>query len=148
MFAGKRVLVVSSVVAMCGFSVAGVAQQGRQYTTADYAQAEKFMDYNVNPLVYHGVDRPTWMADGRFWYRDTGADGVTFVLVDPAKKTKGPAFDQAKLAAALTAASTDGTKFAAGSLPISEFTLSDGDKTVTLTAGRAKMKCDLSGAGT
>ena len=35
-----------------------------------------------------------------------------------------------------------------GSLPISEFTLSDGDKTVTLTAGRAKMKCDLSGAGT
>ena len=72
---------------------------------------------------------------GRFWYRDTGPDGVTFVLVDPAKKTKGPAFDQAKLAAALTVASTDGTKFSAGSLPISEFTLSDGDKTVVLTAG-------------
>jgi dipeptidyl-peptidase-4 len=148
MFAGKRILVVSSVVAMFGFSVAGVAQQGRQYTTADYAQAEKFMNYNVNPLVYHSVDRPTWMADGRFWYRDTGPDGVTFTLVDPAKKTKGPAFDQAKLTAALTAASTDGTKFSATALPISEFTLSDGDKTVTLTAGRAKMKCDLSGAGT
>ncbi len=148
MFAGKRILVVSSVVAMCGFGVAGVAQQGRQYTTADYAQAEKFMNYNVNPLVYHGIDRPTWMADGRMWYRDAGPDGVTFVLVDPAKKTKGPAFDQAKLAAAMTAASTGGVKFAAGSLAITEFTLSDGDKTVTLTTGRTKMKCDLSGAGT
>ena len=52
MFAGKRVLVVSSVVAMCGFSVAGVAQQGRRSATADYAQADLFMNYNVNPLVY------------------------------------------------------------------------------------------------
>ncbi len=81
--------------------------QGRQLTTEDYAQAEKFMAYNVNSLVYHGVARPTWMEDGRFWYRDKGPDGVTFMLVDPAKGTKGPAFDQAKLAAALTAA-TDG----------------------------------------
>ncbi len=29
-----------------------------------------------------------FLEDGRFWYRDRGADGVTFVLVDPAKGTK------------------------------------------------------------
>ena len=56
-----------------GFGAAsGAMAQGRQLTTADYAQAERFMNYNVNPLVYHGVERPTWMADGRFWYRDSG----------------------------------------------------------------------------
>src|SRR5208282_6694531 len=31
------------------------AQQPRQYTDADYAAAEKFMPYNVNPLAYSGV---------------------------------------------------------------------------------------------
>ena len=54
------------------------------------------MAYNVNPLVYHGVARPTWMEDGRFWYRDSGPDGVTFIVVDPVKGTKKPAFDQVK----------------------------------------------------
>ena len=85
----------------CAFTDELAVAQGKQLTTEDYAQAEKFMNYNVNPLVYHGVSHPTWLADGRFWYRDRGADGVTFILVDPAKGTKGPAFDHAKLASAL-----------------------------------------------
>src|SRR5439155_768989 len=72
------------------------------------ARAESFMNYNVNPLVYHTVERPQWMGDGRFWYRDRGADGTTITLVDPAKKTKGPAFDHAKLAKPLSAAMAAG----------------------------------------
>jgi dipeptidyl-peptidase-4 len=152
MFAGKRVLAVATVVAMCGaggqVSAQQVStQQGRQYTAADYAQAEKFMQYNVNPLVYHGVEHPTWLADGRFWYRDSGPDGVTYTLVDPVKKTKAPAFDHAKLAAAMTAAA-GGRTFKPEALPIGEFTLEDGDKTVVVNAGVTKLRCDLSGAGT
>ena len=76
-------------------------QPGRVYTDADYAQAEKFMPYNTNPLVLHVVRAPTWMPDGRMWYRDTGAKGNTIMLVDPVAGSKRPAFDQAKLAAAL-----------------------------------------------
>ena len=150
MFAVKKVCAAIGAVAMLAGGRSAVAQQGRQYTTADYAQAEKFMNYNVNPLVFHGVEHPTWLADGRFWFKDYGPDGVTYTLVDPAKKTKGPAFDHAKLAAAMTAASAEaagGRTFTASALAISEFELADGDKTVLVGAGGTQMRCDLSGAG-
>jgi dipeptidyl-peptidase-4 len=136
-----------AVVALVGsLTVSGVAQ-GRQLTTEDYARAEKFMGYNVNSLVYHGVARPTWMADRRFWYRDNGPDGITFMVVDPVRGTKTTAFDQKKLAAALTSA-TDGTMNAdAQHLVISEIEFSEGDKTVVVGNGSRKFRCDLSGVG-
>ncbi len=139
--------VAATVAALCGLGLSATAQQGRQYTAADYAQAERFMQYNVNPLVYHGVDKPEWLADGRFWYRDFGPDGLTYMLVDPAKKTKAPAFDHAKLAAAMTAITGYGTEFQRRLLSIDDFTLADGDRTVMVTAGGTRIRCDLSGAG-
>jgi dipeptidyl-peptidase-4 len=146
MFVGKGLLAAAGIVLGCCFTASGWAQ-GKQLTTEDYARAEKFMAYNVNPLVYHGVSRPTWMADGRFWYRDSGPEGVSFVLVDPAKGTKGPAFDQTKLAAALTAATNGRMRADAQHLTISDITFSDGDKTVVVGNGSRKFRCDLSGAG-
>ena len=104
------------VLRVCCFTVTGVAQ-GKQLTDADYARGEKFMAYNVNPLVYHTVYHPSWLADGRFWYQDRAPDGVTFILVDPAKGTKAPAFDHAKLAAALTAASIQQHHLRRASIP-------------------------------
>jgi dipeptidyl-peptidase 4 len=145
-FVKNRLSLVAGVVAGCCFAVNGMAQ-GKQLTTDDYARAEKFMAYNVNSLVYHGVARPTWMGDGRFWYRDNGPDGVTFMVVDPVKGTKKPAFDQAKLAAALTNATGGKMKADARHLVISEIVFSDGDKTVVVGNGSRKFRCDLSGAG-
>src|SRR3954453_13696097 len=75
------------------------AQQ--KFTAADYQRAEKLMTYNTAPLVYRSGVRPTWIAGERFWYRVTTPEGAEFVLVDPAKGTRAPAFDHAKLAAAL-----------------------------------------------
>jgi dipeptidyl aminopeptidase/acylaminoacyl peptidase len=134
---------------VCCCSAIGSAQVGRIYTTADYAQAERLMDYNVNPLVYHTVDHPELLADGRFWYRDAGPDGATYMLVDPVKRTKAPAFDHSKLAAALNAAIGSGRNSAlnAGHLPIDDFALEDGDGVVRLTIGRRTLRCDLRGAG-
>ena len=143
-----------TVAALCCWSAVGAAQVGRVYTAADYAQAERFMDYNVKPLVYHTVKDPAWLADGRFWYRDYGPDGIAYMLVDPAKRTKTPAFDQEKLAAALN----EGTRSAkapiqlpypptAGHLPIDDFQLEAGDSKVLLTIGSTLVRCDLSGAG-
>jgi dipeptidyl-peptidase-4 len=146
MFAVKRMLAVSTFAMVCGSGTSALAQQPRQYTTADYAQAEKFMNYNVNPLVYHGVEKPTWLADGRFWFRDAGPDGMTYMLVDPKKKTKAAAFDQAKLAAAMTAA-LPGKTFKPEALAILDFSLENGDKTVLVSAVGARLRCDLSGAG-
>ena len=146
MSVGKRLSGVAGVVVGCCLTASGVAQ-GKQYTTEDYARAEKFMGYNVNSLVYHGVARPTWMGDGRFWYRDNGPDGVTFMVVDPAKGTKTPALDQEKLAAALTASTAGKMKADAHHLMISEIAFSDGDKTVVVGNGSRSFRCDLSGAG-
>jgi dipeptidyl-peptidase-4 len=146
MFVRKGLSVVAGIVLGCCFTASGMAQ-GKQLTTEDYARAEKFMGYNVNSLVYHGVARPTWMEDGRFWYRDNGPAGVTFMVVDPAKGTKTPAFDQPKLAAALTASTGGRMKADPNHLVISEITFSDGDKTVVVGNGSRKFRCDLSGAG-
>src|SRR5271170_7841941 len=146
MFVRKGLSVVAGIVLGCCFTTSGLAQ-GKQLTTEDYARAEKFMAYNVNPLVYHGVARPTWMDDGRFWYRDSGPDGATFMVVDPVKGTKTPAFDQVKLATALTAATSGRMKADAQHLVISEITFSNGDKTVVVGNGSRKFRCDLSGAG-
>ena len=143
MSSGKT-LRASAVILLASLTGAGAAQQGRQLTTEDYARAEKFMNYNVNPLVYHSVERPVWLTDGRVWYRDRGPEGTTYTLVDPAKGTQGPAFDHAKLASALTAA---GVKADSHNLSISEFSLSDRDQTVTLAMGPSHWSCNLSGAG-
>jgi dipeptidyl-peptidase-4 len=133
---------------LCPLAAASLAQEtNRVYTDADYAQAEKFMPYNVNPLVLHAVRDPTWLPDGRVWYRDTGARGNTFMLIDPAKATKQPAFDQEKLAAALQPLLHAAATLNPYRLPIESFTLVNDDKTVQLTIRGRSLTCDLSGAG-
>ena len=101
------------------------------------------MGYNVNPLVYHAV-HPAWTAGELLWYRDTGADGVRFVLFDPAKRTKEPAFDQAKLAAALSAAA--GRKYEANKLPFNAIELSADGGSVLFSAGGRRFRCDRQGS--
>jgi dipeptidyl aminopeptidase/acylaminoacyl peptidase len=116
------------------------AQQ--KFTAADYQRAEKFMTYNATPLVYRAGVRPNWLPDERFWYRVTTADGPQFILVDPAKGTRAPAFDHVKLAAALSAAS--GQTVDAKSLPFQtiEFT-DDGGSVIVQASGR--YRCDVAG---
>ena len=43
-----------------GLLSAGVAAQGRTLVANDYAQAERFMSYNVAPLVDHAVQKVDW----------------------------------------------------------------------------------------
>src|SRR5438046_8094640 len=107
-------LVVVVCIAMPCFA------QTRTLTTDDYARAEKFMGYNTNPLVLHSGVRATWLPDDRFWYRVATENGNEFVLVDPARNTRGAAFDQTKVAAALSAAA--GMTYDAFRLPFTTFT--------------------------
>jgi dipeptidyl-peptidase-4 len=120
-------------------------ETGRTYTDADYAQAEKFMSYNVNPLVYHGVRDPQWLPDSRVWYRDSGPKGITYIVIDPIKGTKHSAFDQAKLATALQPFSKQ--PLDPYHLRISGFFLVDNDQTVDLSFHDQNLTCDLSGNG-
>ncbi len=121
-----------------GLTRSGHAQQAT-VTAADYARAEQFLAPAVAPLVIGGNVAATWLSDDRFWYRSTTADGVEFVIVDPVKKTRGRAFDHAKLATALAAAT--GQRFDARRLPIDAMEVkTDGGVTVAV-AGR-RWACD------
>ncbi len=113
----------------------------RTLTASDYARAEKWMPYNTNPLVFRSGVRPTWQADDRFWYRITTAEGSEFLLVDAAKGTRAPAFDHAKLAVALSAAT--GTTYDAHRLPFTDFELSADGQTISFSIQRRRWKCDL-----
>ena len=70
------------------------AQQTRQLTADDYARAERFLGTNTAPLVSGSIGTPTWLPDGRFWYRVTRAGRVEFVTVDPVRQTREVASEQ------------------------------------------------------
>ena len=139
-----RRIVAASVCAAAG--LLGMAQD-KQLTAADYARAEKFMAYNVNPLVFHTVNAVTWIGGDRFWFRDTGPDGVTYTLVDAAKHTQAPMFDHAKMASALTAAGKPGTPLDPHHLDLSTIVYGETPNIVTVTLRAGQFRCDLSGAG-
>lgn len=132
----------AAAIAVCAAAPA-LAQQSsapRMLTVADYQRAEKFMAYNTRPLVYHDV-KAKWLAGERFWYRDAGPDGAEFVLFDAAHGTRQPAFDHAKLAAALSAAS--GTNYSAAKLPFMTFDFSEDGKSISFSAKGKNWNCDL-----
>jgi hypothetical protein len=63
------------------------AQSPKQLTAEDYARAEKFLGNNTIPLVTGLGFRPTWLDDGRFWYRTTVANGSAIMMVVPTKRS-------------------------------------------------------------
>ncbi|HWB33692.1 MAG TPA: DPP IV N-terminal domain-containing protein [Acidobacteriaceae bacterium] len=128
------------------------AQTGRTYTAADYAHAERLMNYKVDPLVYHTVKDPEWLPDGRLWYRDLGPDGLAYMLVDPARRTEAPAFDASKVGAALQAAQQAGhlglnpqTQIDPAHLVIDDLALEDHDHLLLLTIDDKLIRCSLGG---
>ena len=76
----KRISIV--VVTLLLSSVSLFAQQAT-FTAADYARAEKMLGFNTLPLVDRAGVRPTFLPDGRFWYRVLTPTGSEFVLVNP-----------------------------------------------------------------
>jgi dipeptidyl-peptidase 4 len=116
----------------------------QQITSADYAHAEKFMGYNTTPLVYGSGVRPNWIAGDRFWFRVTTATGSEFVLVDPARGTRAPAFDHAKLASTLSAAA--GTAYEAQKLPFQDIEYSDDARSVTFNIRDKRWTCAVDGS--
>ena len=59
------------------------AQTPHVFTAADYARAEKMLSYNTAPLVDRNGVRPTFLPDGRFWYRVLTSTGSEYVMINP-----------------------------------------------------------------
>ncbi|HEX9510011.1 MAG TPA: DPP IV N-terminal domain-containing protein [Puia sp.] len=117
------------------------AQQGVPVTVKDYEHAESQLIYNTRQLVDHRGVSPNWLSGDRFWYRVLTAQGSEFLLVDPARKTRTAAFNQQKLAAALSTAS--GKQVEPSRLPFQTFVFSPDEKSVLFRANGKKWSCDL-----
>jgi dienelactone hydrolase len=121
--------------------LAAVAQQPRALTADDYGRAERFMAYNTVPLVSGAPVRPTWLAGDRFWYRNQVARGFEFVLVDPARRSRQPAFDQARIAAALSQAAD--TTYEAFHLPFTQFQYTVDGRAISFAVRDRVYTCEL-----
>jgi dipeptidyl aminopeptidase/acylaminoacyl peptidase len=133
----KFLLTVMSVAS----ALPAIAQQSNPLTTKDYAHAESFMAYHTEQLVDHGMVYPNWIKDDQFWYRILNAKGSEFILVNPSKGTRKPAFDHQKLAAALKDATGVATE--ATALPFLTFSFAEDGKSINFFTAGKNWTCDL-----
>jgi dipeptidyl aminopeptidase/acylaminoacyl peptidase len=112
-----------------------------QGTPADYARADSFVA-RARGIVAGVADEPSWIgATGRFWYRTSVAGGTRFVVVDPARRRRAPAFDHARLALALRAATHDSAT--ALTLPFDRFTFVDKERALEFVLRDSTWRCSL-----
>ncbi|HQI28858.1 MAG TPA: DPP IV N-terminal domain-containing protein, partial [Sedimentisphaerales bacterium] len=92
---------------------------------------------------YKGQITPHWFADNqRFWYRNDLTGGTKeFILVDAEQGTRQPAFDHAKLAAALS--KTVGSEYKADRLPFDTIEFADNGKIIRFAVEQTSWDCDL-----
>jgi len=126
----RKYLIVTLLLVL---PVAASAQAPRVVTAEDYAHAEQFLGANTAQLVSGIPDRATWLADGRAWYRVSTADGSEFVMVDPRRRSRAPAFDHTRLAVALSTAMDRPVD--PHQLPFRSFELSADGNALTFTVG-------------
>ncbi|MFJ7159196.1 DPP IV N-terminal domain-containing protein [Streptomyces sp. NPDC101118] len=113
-------------------------------TPQNYRAAERLLSRPARPgeLVVGDRVTPQWTDQGaRFWYAVDNGAGKHFVRVDPADGTREPAFDHARLATALTAAS--GHPADPEALPFTTLRLTAG--TAEFDAFGAFWRCRLDG---
>ena len=121
--------------------VAANAQYADSLTVKDYANSEQFLFYNVAQKIDRGAIKGNWMQGDKFWYRVLTAQGSEFVLVDATKGTRSAAFDQQKLAAALS--SQAGKTYTANMLPFTNIEYTDDGKSIVFNANGKRWKADL-----
>ena len=125
----RPLLVVALLLLPC--TVPGASAQG---TAADYQRAMTLRD-RYAPLAPGIVDQVGWIESShRFWFRTTVEGGTQFFVFDADTRARQPAFDHARLAAALSSA-TGGT-YTALELPFNTLTFLDEHKTLEITLGR------------
>jgi dipeptidyl aminopeptidase/acylaminoacyl peptidase len=134
-----------SIVAALPFAITLLmpALGSGQGTLEDYRRAATINQRYANLTVGLVQGGPNWIArTDRFWYRVTVRGGAQFVVVDPDGWTKLPAFDHARLAAALSTAA--GGQYTALTLPFTTFNFVNDQQAIEADAGRSRFRCTLS----
>jgi len=108
----------------------------------DYQRAQRFLPGNLRHLVYIAEVNPHWIEKtNRFFYHKASPSGSEFILVDPERNTSAPAFDQARLAAALSHAAKQ--DYSAFDLPFSDFEFVNSGKGIRFLIEKAQWNCSL-----
>lgn len=108
---------------------------------ADYEAAAQVMSLQLNAAIRNARPTPHWIGRSNWaWYRNEGASGADYLLIDAATGRKQPAFDQAAVAAALGQV---GKAVAATKLSITDLIFSDDRTTVKIVtpAGALDWNC-------
>ena len=133
--AGRAVLSLAVWIGITG----GAASA--QLTRADFERSLNLQD-QYKKLAVNLPENPAWEEHAdRFVYRKSVPGGSEFVEVDAAAQTKQPAFDQQKLAAALSAAG--GKKVEALDLPFAHFRYTDERSAIEFRVENTRWRCDL-----
>jgi len=130
-------------LALSLLSAVAVAQT-RTVGADDYAHAQRFITNNAMPLVDHAVQSVTWLDAGHFWYRDHDANGDHYLRMDAASGKAEPAFDQTKLARAMS--KVVGKVVDSSKLPVSGYTVAQ-DGRLNVESHDKHYLCDLRGDG-
>ena len=108
----------------------------------DYQRAQEFLPGNIRHKIYIADVSPHWIEKtNRFWYRKDGLNGSEFVLVDAEQNTSGPAFDHARLAAALSHTAKE--EYSASTLPFREIEFVENGKAIHFSIDAARWTCSL-----
>lgn len=119
-----------------------------QLTRADFERALDLQE-QYRGLIDHLPDAPQWIEEtDRFVYRETlralpgeKENGSRFVMIDLADRKSQPAFDQQRLADALSKAS--GEKVEPAHLPFSRFHFEDDQKSIAFNVKETHWTCHL-----
>jgi dipeptidyl aminopeptidase/acylaminoacyl peptidase len=121
-----------ATVVVCTLSFSAIHAQG---TLADYQRAHDLGAKSFDLVV--NVPGPAhWIGDEhRFWYAKSVKGGNDYELVDADASTKKPAFDQARLASAISAVT--GHSYTALTLPFAPVHPRPGSKPPAATTGKS-----------
>jgi len=130
-----------SIAALIFCSALGAFPQG---TAADYERARTMQERYSNAVV-NLAGPTTWITGtSSFWYRKVSRGDSEIIRVDADTLTKAPAFDHARMAVAVSAAT--GTQYAPNRLPFggaAAFSFSDRGTSIGFNCGDNLHRCDV-----
>ncbi|MCO5286338.1 MAG: S9 family peptidase [Chitinophagaceae bacterium] len=120
------------------FDVTAAFSQSRDKNVpkANFEQAAKYSPAKLRKLVFSTTVNPMWLKSGKFWYTYSDTKSQKWYLVDPAKRTKTPLFDNADLARKLSAITWD--PHDAAHLGISNIKFADDERSFTFKVASKK----------
>ncbi|MFP4557281.1 MAG: DPP IV N-terminal domain-containing protein [Bacteroidales bacterium] len=121
----KTILIITILMFFYGF----VSAQNMPVKEANYELASRFSTNRLKNMVFSTSVDAHWLKNSeRFWYSYETSQEKTFYIVNPAKRTQKPIFDNVKMAADVSRLTGD--PFDAQNIPIKELKFLDDENLI------------------